>query len=160
MSTLPFRTDLDQLKRQAKDLLRLAQAGEPAALARIAGVSAKVSLGAAQLAIAREHGFPSWAKLRVEAERKEDEKSQAGWHGAAVFGSWFDEEAHTDRQTEHHHGSCRQCGAQYVFETNIVRGFADFVEAKCPKCAASLGEFREDVGINISVRLVEAESAR
>ena len=34
---------------------------------------------------------------------------------------------------------------------------ADFVEAECPKCGASLGRFREDVGIDIHVRLDEEE---
>jgi predicted nucleic acid-binding Zn ribbon protein len=73
-----------------------------------------------------------------------------------VFGSWFDKEAMTDRQTEHYEGSCRQCGARYAFATNIVRGFADYVEAKCPKCGASLGEFREDVDVTIEVQLLNA----
>ena len=38
MGTLPFRTDLSQLKRQAKDLLKEAQAGDPEACSRIAAV--------------------------------------------------------------------------------------------------------------------------
>ena len=158
MGTLPFRTDLDQLKRRAKDLLRRARAGEPEAAAKIAAVSSTVTLSSAQVAIARELGYSNWAKLKVEAEQKEAEKAEAGWRSTAVFGSWFDEEYQTDCQTKYHHGSCRECGARFAFETNVVRGSADFIEAKCPKCGASLGQFREDVGISIDVRLVEDDA--
>ena len=163
MDRLPFRADLGRLKRQAKDLLRAAEAGEAEAVARILAIAKAsagglvvgppVTLAAAQLAIAREHGFPSWARLKAAAERKEAEKTEAGWRREAVFGGWFDEEFQTDRETPYHDGTCRNCGASYEFETNIVRGFADFVEARCPRCSASLGEFREDVGVRIPVRL-------
>jgi hypothetical protein len=65
MSTLPGRPDLDQLRRQARELLRAAAANDDEALRRIRAVSEKQDLSAAQLAIAREHGFPSWPKLRA-----------------------------------------------------------------------------------------------
>jgi len=67
---LPARPDLDQLRRQAKELHRAAAAGQPAALDRIAAVSDRVSLAAAQLAVAREHGVASWPRLKLEVERK------------------------------------------------------------------------------------------
>ena len=156
MSTLPFRTDFDQLKNQARDLLQKARAGDPEAFNQISAVSAKMTLASAQLAIARSYGFASWSQLKAEAQRKEIEKAYAGWQRTAVFGSWFDEEAMTDRQTEHHEGSCRQCGARYAFATKTVRGFADYVEANCSKCGASLGEFREDVDVTIEVQLLNA----
>jgi len=70
MSELPDRPDLDQLRRQAKELLRAAANGEPRARARLHAVSERVTLSAAQLAIAREHGFASWPALRAEAERR------------------------------------------------------------------------------------------
>jgi uncharacterized protein len=70
LSVLPPRPDLDQLRHQAKDLLRAAQTGDPSALARIAAVSGQVILAGAQLAVAREHGFPSWARLKIEVERR------------------------------------------------------------------------------------------
>src|SRR5215469_305868 len=66
MSALPGRPDLDQLRRQARELLRAAAASDEQALGRIRAVSQKHTLSAAQLAIAREHGFPSWPKLRAE----------------------------------------------------------------------------------------------
>jgi uncharacterized protein len=67
---LPPRPDLDQLRRQAKDLLRAAPAGDPPALARIAAVSGQVQLATAQLALAREHGFASWPRMAAEVERR------------------------------------------------------------------------------------------
>jgi hypothetical protein len=70
MPDLPERADIDQLRRKARELLRAAVAGEPEALARLRAVSERPTLAAAQLAIAREHGFPSWPALRSEAESR------------------------------------------------------------------------------------------
>ena len=67
MPDLPERPDLDQLRRRARELLRAAVAGEPEALARLSVVPGRPTLAAAQLAIAREHGFRSWPALRSEA---------------------------------------------------------------------------------------------
>jgi hypothetical protein len=71
MAYLPARPDLDQLRHQAKDLLHAAQRGDSEAIARISAVSGRVILSSAQLAIAREYGFPSWAKLKLEVERRD-----------------------------------------------------------------------------------------
>ena len=68
MPTLPSRPNLDHLRRQAKDLLRAAQAGEEPALERIGLVSGELTLAAAQLALAREYGFSSWRALKEELE--------------------------------------------------------------------------------------------
>ena len=73
MSELPGRPNLDQLRRQARELLRAAVGGEPSALARIRAVSQRVSLSAAQLAVAREYGFASWPALHAEVERRRAE---------------------------------------------------------------------------------------
>jgi len=70
MPDLPARPDLDQLRHQAKDLLRAAQHGDPGATARIRVVSDQLILSSAQLALAREYGFASWAKLKLEVERR------------------------------------------------------------------------------------------
>lgn len=70
MAQLPDRPDLDQLRRQARELQRAAVRGDPAALRRLRAVSDRVTLSAAQLAIAREHGFPGWPRLKAEAERR------------------------------------------------------------------------------------------
>jgi hypothetical protein len=76
MTELPARPDLGQLRRQAKDLLRAAQAGDPAATARIGAVSGRVTLSAAQLAIARQYGFASWPRLKAEVDARSSDLAQ------------------------------------------------------------------------------------
>lgn len=65
--------NVEQLRKQAKDLLRAARAGETAAGERIAArhpaPPESIKLADTQLVIAREHGFPSWPKLRAYVER-------------------------------------------------------------------------------------------
>jgi ankyrin repeat protein len=77
---LPERPNLEQLKRQAKDLLRSAQASDPAALGRFRVLPAfarasddelaraSLALHDAQSVIARELGFVSWNALRARVE--------------------------------------------------------------------------------------------
>ena len=66
---LPDRPSLEQLRKQAKDLLRAARAGDPSARSRIASVARdpgdprSLNLANAQLVLAREYGFASWSKL-------------------------------------------------------------------------------------------------
>lgn len=67
---LPARADLDQLRLQAKDLLRTAKRGDPAAVARARAVSDELVLNSAQLTVAREHGFASWARLKLGVQRR------------------------------------------------------------------------------------------
>ncbi len=90
MSSLPDRPDLDQLRRLARELQRAAAAGEPAALRRVRQVSAKTTLSAAQLAVAREYGFASWAKLKDEAERRRASAPDTAREAPAPAGSWRD----------------------------------------------------------------------
>jgi hypothetical protein len=77
MSRLPDRPDLDQLRRQARELLRAATDGEPHAVDRLRAVSPRVTLSAAQLALAREHGFQSWAALKEEVTRRRSSAAPA-----------------------------------------------------------------------------------
>lgn len=87
-SRLPARPSLEQLRKQAKELLRSLRAGDPTAVARLGAVNPRladlrrakeVTLAHAQFAVAREYGFETWAKLarhiraaqRVEVERFE-----------------------------------------------------------------------------------------
>jgi len=77
---LPDSPDLDQLRKQAKDLLRAARAADAAALTRFRILPslaraaddelarATLALHDAQSVIAREHGFPSWNALRERVE--------------------------------------------------------------------------------------------
>jgi hypothetical protein len=76
MPDLPERADIDQLRRQARELLRAAASGEPEALTRLRAVSERPTLAAAQLAVAREHGFRSWPALRSEVESR---LQSVGW---------------------------------------------------------------------------------
>jgi ankyrin repeat protein len=68
--TLPAHPNLDQLRRQAKDLLRAANSGDGQALAQIQLVSDQVTLASAQLAVARAYGFASWPKVKAEVEAR------------------------------------------------------------------------------------------
>jgi hypothetical protein len=70
MSDLPDRPDLDQLRRQARELQRAAARGDSGALRRLRPVSDQVTLAAAQLTLAREYGFGSWPRLKSEVTRR------------------------------------------------------------------------------------------
>jgi ankyrin repeat protein len=76
MSLPPEHPDLDQARRQAKQLLRAAQGGDAGALARLAAVSAPLRLAGAQLALARELGQPSWPALVREIEARHASMSE------------------------------------------------------------------------------------
>ena len=78
---LPPRPSLDQLRRRAKELRDAARSGDPAALARItartpAVRAGTVTLAEAQLAVAREHGYPSWPQLVAEVQARTAELGQ------------------------------------------------------------------------------------
>jgi hypothetical protein len=79
---LPFNPNLDHLRYQAKDLLKGHAARDLAVAQRIreflpgfSGASdaaifnAALGLSSAQLAIAREHGFASWSRLKAHVEK-------------------------------------------------------------------------------------------
>jgi ankyrin repeat protein len=70
-ASLPAAPSLEQLRKQAKDLLRAHRAGDSGAVARVAAHAPKLplKLTGAQLVIAREHGFASWPRLRAYVER-------------------------------------------------------------------------------------------
>ena len=53
--------NLEQLRKQAKELVRAARAGDAGALARLGDLP--VRLASAQLVLAREHGHASWSAL-------------------------------------------------------------------------------------------------
>src|SRR5438094_7171867 len=66
---LPVRPNLDQLKRQAKDLLRRIRLGEPGAIEELSRYHnervnpASAKLADAQLVLARSYEAPSWPRL-------------------------------------------------------------------------------------------------
>jgi hypothetical protein len=64
---------LDQVKKEAKDLLRGLQRRDPEALRRCHAIEPLTDLSNADLfyarfIIAREHGFSSWRKLKEDIE--------------------------------------------------------------------------------------------
>jgi hypothetical protein len=67
---LPAKPNLEHLKNQAKDLLRSFEQDDAAAKERFAGVSliGQPRLADALHAVAREYGFPNWAKLKEHVE--------------------------------------------------------------------------------------------
>jgi hypothetical protein len=71
---LPERPDAGQLRRMAKELRAAARAGDPGAVRRLGdhvdADPATVSLSAAQLVLAREHGFASWPRLMEHLEAR------------------------------------------------------------------------------------------
>jgi hypothetical protein len=81
MNRSPDRLNLDHLKKQAKDLIRLYRSRDAAAIARFRAAlpaaagrsdedisSAQLRLHDAQSCIAREHGFVSWSDLKLYVE--------------------------------------------------------------------------------------------
>jgi len=104
MKTLPPRANLDHLKKQAKELLRLYRDRDPAAVARFAEslpaaahrtseeiTGLRLRLHDAQSCIAREYGFSSWADLRLYVEANAFARNDQGalirrWMGLAYGG--------------------------------------------------------------------------
>jgi Methyltransferase domain len=70
-SALPARPDLEHLRREAKELLQQLRANHLDAVARMAAHAPGLTtaLGTAQLVVAREHGFASWAQLKMLVNR-------------------------------------------------------------------------------------------
>jgi putative phosphoribosyl transferase len=74
---LPDYPDLEQYRRQAKDLRKALAAGDAAALERLrqfhpqAALSRPAKLADAQLVIAREHGLPSWPAFVAEVDARQ-----------------------------------------------------------------------------------------
>src|SRR5262249_18118268 len=89
MATLPAQPNLDQLRHQAKELLRAAQADEPGAIERVRAVSDNLTLATAQLALAREYGFASWPTLKAEVDaRTQDLAAAVGMFCLASIRDW------------------------------------------------------------------------
>lgn len=70
MPALPPDADIDELRRTARSHFEAARAGDPEAAAWLAEDGAGITLAAAHLQLARDHGFPSWAALHLEVARR------------------------------------------------------------------------------------------
>src|SRR5437016_6357117 len=89
---LPDRPNLDQYKKQAKELVKAAKAGDAGSFVlmrehhpRLKHVSddelrrTKFALADAQLIVARSHGFESWPKFATHIETITSESSSRIW---------------------------------------------------------------------------------
>jgi ankyrin repeat protein len=123
MADLPARPSLDHLRREARDLLRAAQAGDTAAADRIRAVSAAPTLASAQLAVAREYGFASWARLKTAVQaRTTDLARLADEFCEASIRDWTGRAARMLAENPEL--------ASYNFATAVVLGDADRVRAE------------------------------
>jgi hypothetical protein len=67
---LPARPNIDQYRKQAKELLTACKSGDSQAVDRLRKYSSKTTIGLAdaQFAIAREHGFDNWGAFATAVE--------------------------------------------------------------------------------------------
>src|SRR5580658_7832157 len=80
---LPPRPNLEQLKKQAKAILKGYKEAVPEIVGRFRGyhprwtesTRSRFTLSDAQTVIAREHGFDSWSKLKEHVLRQEGKDS-------------------------------------------------------------------------------------
>ena len=72
--SLPASASLEQLKKQAKDLLSAFKDDDPSAVSRFRQHLPRLTnhtaprLSDAQLVVAREYGFASWSKLKAHVQ--------------------------------------------------------------------------------------------
>ena len=133
------RLNLEYYRKQAKALLKAAQAGEPDALERIARQSAKFDparprLHDAQLAVAREQGFPIWPRFRTYIVQ-----SGLDWRGLVAA---FIDAAVSDRRRAEEMLAAHPKLADAGFYVALVLGDATQVEravAATPALATSRG---------------------
>ena len=123
MTDLPARPSLDHLRREARGLLRAAQSGDTGAAGRIRAVSATPTLASAQLALAREYGLASWARLKTEVQaRTTDLARQADAFCEASIRDW------TGRAVRMLAATPELAG--YSFATAVILGDAGRVRAE------------------------------
>jgi hypothetical protein len=117
----PFRLNLDQQKKRARELLKAALGGEEHALARLAAHHPKKPatprLADAQLVIARELGLSSWPRLKAHVEAMQ----------AALRGIGREAAPDADKKTLH-----IRCGYD-IHDALRMAGFTgDFLEVSDP----------------------------
>jgi ankyrin repeat protein len=123
MAMLPAHPNLEQLRHQAKDLLHAAKRGDRHAIGRIEAVSARITLAAAQLAVAREYGLASWTKLKDEVDARTLDLAQKA--DAFCVASVSHRPARAARML----AETPQI-ASYNFATAVLLGDADRVDAE------------------------------
>jgi Ankyrin repeats (3 copies) len=82
---LPARPNLEQYKKQAKDLVKAFRANEPDAIRRVQNIRPdvrKLALADAQFVIASEYGFENWSRFVDEIGRRSDGDAGPIWKEA------------------------------------------------------------------------------
>ena len=124
--TFPFRFNFEQARRQAKDLHRSLREDEVQAVRRLQAhhperlTAVQARLADAQLTVAREHGFESWAKLKEYARPKALYQSEPITDGQNRFLSgrhWEDQEARLRRVADEALAKCH-IGAKQINQGN------------------------------------------
>jgi hypothetical protein len=90
-SRLPVRPSVEQLRKQAKELLRDCKSSEIGALDRVLRYKPRATdpqLADAQFALAREYGFESWPKLVASLEQHPADPRSAP-HGLSTRGTLY-----------------------------------------------------------------------
>ncbi len=89
-SLLPANPDLRRLRDLARTLQRDCRSGEPSSQARLLSVfpsadTARVALATALTVVAREHGYPSWPRLKAEVEVRQSSKVGDVTHRKKIY---------------------------------------------------------------------------
>jgi ankyrin repeat protein len=141
---LPDRPNLEQFKKQAKELRRAAAAGEVEALARVekhhprmhdAATLRAIALADAQLVLAREHGYESWPKFAQQIETMRINRALEEIEDAT---SSFIEAACVDRHGWHQAGTLEY--AELILARHPEAATANIYCAAVLGDAASVGE--------------------
>lgn len=94
---LPAHPDLEYYRKQARQLLRMFEAGDAAARDRVTEVAGdraggRFLLSDAQFVLAREHGYRTWAEFRagIESQRAAGGRPVPRLRGRWDYASWAD----------------------------------------------------------------------
>ena len=148
---LPLSPSLEQLKNQAKDLLEAYRRGDPAALTRVhrwfappdgGAETRSARLSQAQLVLAREHGFPSWARLAVWLSRGEVPGTAAAQVELLAVRDWRVARAAKDAlAAAGAEGAAAALTGLSHPNPRVRRGAADFLDHHADdRCVAKLAE--------------------
>ncbi len=89
-SALPRNPDLRRLRDLARRLQRACRSGDPSAQSRLLSVfpdadAAQLALSNALAVVAREHGFPSWPRLKAEVEARQASKAETRRNSKPIY---------------------------------------------------------------------------
>ena len=89
-SALPRNPDLRRLRDLARALQRDCRSGEPSAQRRLLSAfpdadAAQAALSKALAVVAREHGYPSWPRLKAEVEARQSSKAETRRNSKPIY---------------------------------------------------------------------------